>query len=64
MNYRYYPLTLLLLAGCTAGPDFKSPPSPTVEHYVDVKQTSADFNGQPQLIMKDSIPSQWWKLFE
>jgi len=63
MNIRYYTLTLLLLTGCAAGPDFKSPDTPAVDQYTHVDLT-ATVEEQPQLVMQDNIPDQWWQLFE
>jgi NodT family efflux transporter outer membrane factor (OMF) lipoprotein len=46
-----------LLAGCTVGPDFRTPDPPAVDRYVP---------GSPphvNLVARD-IPAEWWKVFE
>ncbi|MDX8397516.1 MAG: efflux transporter outer membrane subunit [Mariprofundaceae bacterium] len=64
----------ILLAGCAVGPDFKTPASPTVERYSnELKQPVSELEltlsddvatSLPQLLSSDTIPAQWWQLFE
>ncbi len=60
---------LLLVAGCTVGPDFKKPPAPDVSAYTSapVAATSSTPNvsaGEAQRFLERSdIPGDWWALF-
>ena len=64
----------MLLAACAVGPDFKAPASPTVERYSkELNQPASALEltlnydiatAVPQLLDSDTIPAQWWQLFE
>jgi len=54
---------LLLLGGCAAGPDFRPPKSPEVENYTSATTASPASESRPKLVVQESIPEQWWKLF-
>ncbi len=64
------PMTLLCLAGCMAGPDFKSPAAPDVRAYTSTPlpeaTASADVKGgaAQRLILGAQVPDQWWLLFK
>ena len=69
---RSLPLSLfvaLLGAGCTVGPDYVRPASPTVDRYtaenLSTRTVSADIpGGQEQRFLADlDIQNQWWTLF-
>ena len=49
-------------AGCTVGPDFKSPDPPPVQAYVPGAPASAD--GRPMIVTGRPVEAQWWKVFE
>ena len=50
-------LAVALLAGCTVGPDFRTPDPPATEAYVRGPAP------QVNLVPRD-IPAEWWKVFE
>jgi len=61
---------LWLVSGCAVGPDFKTPPAPSVKTYTEnalPAQTTATDNvagGASQTFAEDKdIPADWWKLF-
>jgi len=64
----------IFLTACAVGPDFKTPPSPVVEHYSNELNQPAnaleltlsdDITSKvPQLLQSQTIPAQWWQLFE
>jgi NodT family efflux transporter outer membrane factor (OMF) lipoprotein len=62
-------LTLVLLAGCAVGPNFKKPAAPDVSSYTahPLSTTSGATNvagGEPQrFLVGADIPGEWWKLF-
>jgi NodT family efflux transporter outer membrane factor (OMF) lipoprotein len=62
-------LAALLLAGCAVGPDFHTPPAPTVKGYtpepLPAKTASAEVAGGQAQSFKpgQDIPGQWWALF-
>ena len=62
-------LAVLLLAGCTVGPDFQSPAAPQVTGYTPEPLTkptaeSATLGGVAQNFdAGQDIPGQWWTLF-
>jgi NodT family efflux transporter outer membrane factor (OMF) lipoprotein len=59
----------VLLAGCTAGPDFKRPDKPkeqgyTPEQLVPTTSSAPVEGGQPQtFVERRDIPGDWWTLF-
>ncbi len=61
---------LLLLAGCTAGPDFKRPAAPVSIAYTPqslaVQTSSADTlqGGAQHFSVAGQIPGDWWSLFQ
>jgi len=68
--WRYLPvLLLMLLAGCTVGPDFKRPAAPDVSDYTARPATSTaatpDIAGgeSQQFARGGDIPADWWTLF-
>jgi len=60
---------LISLCGCTVGPDFKSPPAPAAETYLNTPL--ADTSGTPAVpgggiqhfAAGQDIPGEWWSLF-
>lgn len=60
---------LALLAGCTVGPDFQTPPAPEVSGYTPEPLTkpTADAptsgGGAQYFNAGQDIPGQWWELF-
>ncbi|MGD0586352.1 MAG: efflux transporter outer membrane subunit [Oryzomonas sp.] len=60
---------VVLLAGCAVGPDFRSPPAPTVDSYTpqSLPAQTASIKvkgGEAQRFVHDmDIPGQWWTLF-
>lgn len=55
-----------LLMACAVGPNFKSPKSPAVMQYsnqLDGQMVAPD-SEQPELLASDTIPAEWWKLFQ
>ena len=61
--------TLLLLAGCAVGPNFKKPAAPNVRGYTPnpISETSSATNvpcGEAQrFLTATNIPGDWWTLF-
>lgn len=61
--------SLLALAACTLGPDFKAPDPPTVGGYgasplPATTGSASDPAGQAQrFVQAEDIPGQWWSLF-
>jgi NodT family efflux transporter outer membrane factor (OMF) lipoprotein len=51
----------LLLAGCTVGPDFRSPDPPATDRYVPGALPATP--GMPLLVPERDIPAQWWSVF-
>jgi NodT family efflux transporter outer membrane factor (OMF) lipoprotein len=49
------------MAGCTAGPDFRSPPAPSPARYTAAQLDSAD--PAQRLTRGKDIPGDWWTLF-
>jgi NodT family efflux transporter outer membrane factor (OMF) lipoprotein len=62
-------LSVVLLAGCAVGPDFKKPAAPEVSGYTPapLSTTAGTTNvtgGEPQRFVSGSdIPGEWWTLF-
>ena len=62
-------LVWIAIAGCTVGPNFRTPPSPGVNTYTEkpipAETVSApSLGGAPQrLLHGEDIPDQWWTLF-
>src|SRR5271163_5195561 len=58
-----------VLAGCTVGPDFRSPPAPASTRYTEAPPSertaaSATPGGTAQRLGPDrDIPGEWWELF-
>lgn len=63
-------LSAVLLAGCTAGPDFLRPAQPTATGYTPESlapqtSSSAGPGGAAQTFVPDlDIPGEWWALFQ
>jgi NodT family efflux transporter outer membrane factor (OMF) lipoprotein len=53
---------LLLVAGCTVGPDYKKPELPVPETYTEIPQTAADAPLSMPVAQSADL-SQWWKGF-
>jgi NodT family efflux transporter outer membrane factor (OMF) lipoprotein len=68
-NWAACSLAALLLAGCAVGPDFHTPPAPTVKGYtpgpLPAKTAATDAQGGQAQAFKpgQDIPGQWWTLF-
>ena len=62
-------LGLLLIAGCSVGPNFKKPAAPDVEGYTSTPLSTTDSSGdvaggESQRFTKSvDIPREWWSLF-
>lgn len=63
------PLLWIVAAGCAVGPDFRTPPAPTVQTYTE-KPTPAETASAPgvggtaqRFVDGGDIPAQWWTLF-
>ena len=60
---------LMVLGGCTVGPDFKAPPAPAIATYgADAlpaqTETSPGLGGQAQkFVAGQAVPSRWWTQF-
>lgn len=60
---------LVLLAGCTVGPDFSRPPTPATDSYTSQAfsgktVSSEDAFGEGQHFdRKAKVPTQWWRTF-
>jgi NodT family efflux transporter outer membrane factor (OMF) lipoprotein len=48
------------LGGCAVGPDFVSPPAPSVNRYTPEKIASI---GGERLLIGSDIPQRWWEVF-
>ena len=62
------PVSLLLLAGCAVGPDFKKPAAPEIHAYtaepLTTTATAAVTGGEAQRFALDSdIAAEWWSVF-
>ncbi len=55
--------TVLFMAGCAVGPDFKAPDAPEVTTYDSTPAANTTTDGNQQLQDGQDIPSQWWSLF-
>jgi len=61
--------SVLLLAGCMVGPNFKKPAAPDVSGYTTTalsttNETAAAASGEAQqFVRKIDIPGEWWALF-
>jgi NodT family efflux transporter outer membrane factor (OMF) lipoprotein len=59
----------VVIAGCTVGPDFKSPPAPTESSYVTTaivttsKTPDTFAGGSQQFHAGQDISAEWWSLF-
>lgn len=66
----YLILSSAMLLGCTVGPDFKAPETPTATAYTmtPTPQQTVEIKGQENKTQKflfaDNIHRQWWTLFE
>jgi len=59
-------ISLLLLSGCTVGPDFVRPKAPLIDHYNQGQDTSetVPVEGQSQHFARGIGPvANWWNLF-
>lgn len=56
----------LVCAGCTVGPDFRTPDAPTVQRYTttpDAPAIALPGTTEPTLAAGRDVPSEWWTLF-
>ena len=66
---RFFGATALLaLAGCTVGPDFRSPPAPSLSEYVTAPivttgKTDTFGGGSQHFNAGQDLPADWWTLF-
>jgi NodT family efflux transporter outer membrane factor (OMF) lipoprotein len=62
-----YPSLALMLTNCTLGPDFHTPASPDVGHYLPANGTSRHSSDDRvpgfTLVQGGDVPAQWWALF-
>ncbi len=62
------PVSLLVLSGCAAGPDFHRPAAPSSSSYSPqplIRQTpSADTSQAQTFLISGDIPHDWWTLFQ
>lgn len=56
-----FALSLCLLAGCTVGPDFRTPDPPAADRYVQGSLPATP--GMPRLEPERDIPAEWWAVF-
>lgn len=56
---------VLLLAGCTVGPDFKRPDAPSTERYLPAAEasTKAVAPATPSAVLGAKVTADWWTLF-
>lgn len=52
-----------MLAGCTVGPDFRSPAPPTSRAYTAPGEVVDDARGRPAVAMGETVVADWWTLF-
>ncbi|MDB5534940.1 MAG: transporter [Hyphomicrobiales bacterium] len=59
----------LLVSGCTVGPDFLTPPAPSVEKYLPDERPAREGRGGPAaglaagLVFGADVSAQWWRHF-
>lgn len=59
----------VLLAGCTVGPDFESPPAPSAAGYTSDGRAAGTVGapvaggGAQRFVSGRDIPAEWWRLF-
>src|ERR1700722_11908555 len=63
-----FAILLAMLAGCTVGPDFRSPPAPYSTRFTETvlpgRTTSAAVQGgAAQRFTDRDIPGEWWAVF-
>jgi len=63
-SYRFSLPLVLVLAGCAVGPDFTTPASPQTDRYSNELSGLKASSEQPELLEADTIPAEWWALFE
>jgi NodT family efflux transporter outer membrane factor (OMF) lipoprotein len=58
---------MLLLTGCTVGPDFRMPDAPSIASYLPagffVDQISGEKVDGQKIVRGADIPARWWELF-
>jgi len=53
------------IGGCAVGPDFHSPEPLKPEHYSnELRDSDLDAAERPKLVARESIPQQWWQMYE
>jgi len=63
-------MTVTILAGCAAGPDFKRPDPPQADRYtaqllkLEAKDTSTGDASAQQVIIGEQLDQAWWQLFQ
>ena len=59
-------MVLLFVSGCSVGLDFQSPEAPKADRYSnEISETAGESEvEQPKLIHQETIPEEWWHLFE
>ncbi|MDQ6998873.1 MAG: efflux transporter outer membrane subunit, partial [Mariprofundus sp.] len=66
-NFLHLLLTIALCS-CAVGPDFQPSESPAVNHYSNERPSDQDAAAtaveQPTPTTSDTIPAQWWQMFE
>jgi NodT family efflux transporter outer membrane factor (OMF) lipoprotein len=69
IRYAFAIAPVLLLGGCAAGPDFRSPAPPKLDRYsaesqpVRTESTGVPESEAQQFLMGHDLPGQWWSLF-
>ncbi|MGH8137459.1 MAG: efflux transporter outer membrane subunit [Steroidobacteraceae bacterium] len=57
-------VTLTMLAGCVAGPDFKRPDPPHAQRYTLQSTQAGPAAPEQQIAMGESLSLDWWHLFQ
>lgn len=63
MTGRPFLLSLALLAGCAAGPDFVRPPTPSDQRYLPASQPAPTAPDQ-SFVAGGNVTPDWWRLFD
>ncbi len=65
-RFPFVPLLLVpfYLSACMVGPDFKSPPAPSVKNYTAAESDAGHSAvNAPTLVSGKDIPAQWWSVY-
>src|SRR5262245_36342711 len=56
-------VSAVLLAACSAGPDFRRPQPPAAERYTTLTAADTFDPNAQRLMLGENPPAQWWQLF-